>query len=164
TLRTRDNGMLMHVLLPVFALLYALLRRFTEIVTGIYIRPDAQIGAGLYMPHFGGIVLGGKLGRKCDVYQAVTVGHTGRPGQGHPVIGDRVYIGPGAKLFGSITIGNDVAIGANAVVTKSVPDRAVVVGVPARIISYKGSFDLVMYPGMETDPERTASMALVARV
>ena len=75
----------------------------------------------------------------------MVIGHAGRGGkQFVPIIGDRVYIGPGAKLFGKIRIGNDVAIGANAVVTKDVPDNAVVVGVPAKIISYKGSSDFIL--------------------
>ena len=71
-----------------------------------------------------------------------------------------MFIGAGAKIFGSITIGNDVVIGANAVVLKSVPDRAVVVGIPAKVVSMKGSFDIVRYPGMEDDPERQRSLAL----
>jgi serine O-acetyltransferase len=56
-----------------------------------------------------------------------------------PVIGDNVYIGPGAKIIGRVNMGSGVAIGANAVVTKDVPDNAVVVGVPAKVISYNGS-------------------------
>jgi serine O-acetyltransferase len=65
--------------------------------------------------------------------------------RGSPTIGDRVYVGSGARLIGRITIGNDVAIGANAVVTKNLPDNAVAVGVPAKIISYEGSKDFVVY-------------------
>jgi len=59
--------------------------------------------------------------------------------KGTPIIGDNVYIGPGAKIIGNVNIGNDVAIGANAVVTKDLPPFAVAVGVPARVISLKGS-------------------------
>ena len=58
---------------------------------------------------------------------------------GFPELGDNVYIGPGAKVIGNVKIGNNVAIGANAVVTKSFPDDSVVVGIPARLISTKGS-------------------------
>ncbi len=72
-------------------------------------------------------------------------------------LGDRVFIGAGAKILGLITIGNDVAIGANAVVTNSLPDRAVAVGVPAKIISYEGSFNFVLYENMENDPKRSKS-------
>jgi serine O-acetyltransferase len=56
-----------------------------------------------------------------------------------------VYLAPGAKVIGPITIGNEVAIGANAVVTKDLPDKAVAVGVPAKIISYKGNADFTIY-------------------
>jgi serine acetyltransferase len=74
-------------------------------------------------------------------------------------IGDRVYIGPGACLFGPIEVGDDVAVGANAVVTRSLPDRAVAVGIPAQIVSQKGSFDYVQYRGMEVDASRLASLS-----
>lgn len=75
----------------------------------------------------------------------IQLGQAGRSGvQATPVIGNRVYIAPGAKLFGGIKIGDNVAIGANAVVTKDLPDYAVAVGVPAKIISYKGSADFVV--------------------
>jgi serine O-acetyltransferase len=60
------------------------------------------------------------------------------------VIGNRVYIGPGAKLFGGIKVGDNVAIGANAVVTKDLPENAVAVGVPAKIINYNGSADFII--------------------
>jgi len=60
-----------------------------------------------------------------------------RPGV--PTIGDNVYIGPGAKLFGAIVVGDNAAIGANCVVTHDVPENAVVVGIPGKVISYEGS-------------------------
>lgn len=69
------------------------------------------------------------------------------------------YVGPGACLFGPITIGDDVAVGANAVVTQSLPDGAVALGIPAQIVSRKGSFDYVPYLGMEADAVRTANLA-----
>jgi serine O-acetyltransferase len=71
----------------------------------------------------------------------VTIGLSNR-GEGKigaPIIGDNVFIGPGAKLFGNITIGNNVAIGANTVITKDIPDNSVVVGSQSKIISSKGS-------------------------
>jgi serine O-acetyltransferase len=57
---------------------------------------------------------------------------------GYPILGDNVYIGPGAKIIGGIKIGNNVAIGANCVVTKNIPDNSVVVGIPGRVISQDG--------------------------
>ena len=116
--------------------------------TGISIACEAQIGKGLYIGHFGSIFVNDDvlMGENCNLSQEVTIGLGGR-GEKHgcPKIGDRVFIGPGAKLFGAITIGNDVAIGANAVVTKDLPDKAVAVGIPAKIISYEGSHDYVIY-------------------
>jgi serine O-acetyltransferase len=85
------------------------------------------------------------MGEYCNLSQGVTIGVGGRgENSGCPKLGDRVFIGPGAKILGSISIGNDVAIGANAVVTKDLPDNAVAVGVPAKIISYKGSKDFIV--------------------
>lgn len=119
-----------------------------QIATGIDLPPDADIGKGLYIGHFGGIIVahGARIGENCNLSQGVTIGYAGRGDQrGCPTIGDRVYIAPGAKIVGRITIGNDVAIGANAVVTKDLPDMAVAVGVPAKIISYDGSADFVQF-------------------
>lgn len=109
---------------------------------GIDIAPRMQIGPGLYIGHSGGIVVNkaAKIGRNCNLSQQVTIGESVRGKRaGVPTIGDNVYIGPGAKIFGAITIGNNVAIGANAVVTHDVPDNAVVAGIPAKVISMKGS-------------------------
>lgn len=77
-----------------------------------------------------------------------------------PTVGDRVYIGPNAIVVGKITVGDDAMICAGSVVTKSVPPRAVVLGNPARVVSYSGSFDYIAYDGMENDPERIRSMQL----
>jgi len=101
-----------------------------------------SIGPGLYLPHYGGIVLNRRcvIGANCNLSHQVTIGIANRGElKGCPVIGDRVYIGPGAKIFGALTIGDDAAIGANAVVTRDVPANAVAAGVPARVISMKGS-------------------------
>ena len=154
------------VLSPVVRILYAfyiLIKRFGEIITGITIHPQAKIGTGLYIGHGGSVIIGGSavLGNHCNISHEVTIGVAGRGDKrGTPKIGDRIYIGAGAKLFGAIEIGNDVAIGANAVVTKSLSDRAVAVGIPVRVISYEGSFEYVLYRNMESDPTRQASFLL----
>jgi serine O-acetyltransferase len=143
---------------------YVFLKRLTEILTGIALQPQATIGEGLYIGHGGSVYVGGKvvLGSNCNLSHEVTIGVGGRGDKrGMPIIGDRIYIAPGAKLFGAIAIGNDVAIGANAVVTKSIPDRAVAVGIPAHVISRLGSFDFVFYEGMEIDPSRMESLRLM---
>jgi len=129
--------------LTVYEFFYFVLR----VLTGIDIPLEAVIGEGLYIGHYGGIIVhpDSHLGKNCNISQGVTIGEAGRGSRrGIPRIGERVYIGPGAKIFGAITIGDDVAIGANAVVNSSVPDGAVVGGIPARIISDVGSEDFVV--------------------
>jgi serine O-acetyltransferase len=96
--------------------------------------------------HFGGIVINPNvvIGDYCNMGEGNVIGQAGRRGEkGSPVIGDYVFIGSGAKIIGKIKVGNNVAIGANAVVVRDVPDNATVVGVPARVINYKGSADFI---------------------
>lgn len=143
-----------------------IMTRFVEIFTGIQLHPSAQIGKGLYMPHFAGIVIGEGvvIGDNCDLYQHTTLGYSEVDGEpGYPQIGNRVLILAGAVVVGGITVGSDTLVGANAVVIESVPDHAFVGGVPGRILSYKGTFTVIQYPGMETDPDRLASMAKLER-
>ena len=109
---------------------------------GISIPYTTKIGSGFYIGHFGGIVVNGhcEVGKNCNISHSVTLGKANRGSRkGYPRLGDNVYIGPGAKLIGNIKIGNNVAIGANCVVTKDIPDNAVVVGIPGKVISYDGS-------------------------
>lgn len=135
-----------------------------QITTGIDLAAEAQIGKGLYIGHYGGILLGAdvKMGENCNLSPRTSTGYAGRGDKfGAPTIGDRVFIATGAVVVGKITIGNDVVIGANAVVTKDVPDMAVVGGVPAKIISYAGSADFIGHQYLpktektEEDVERT---------
>lgn len=110
--------------------------------TGIQISPSTRIGKGFYIGHFGSIVINpaAVLGENINIIQTCTIGlaYRGERG-GVPVIGDMVYIGAGARIFGGISVGNNVAIGVNSVVTRSVPDNAVVAGAPAKVISMEGS-------------------------
>lgn len=125
----------LHVLLKV-KLIY-LMRRY-----GIQIPYATKIGKGFYIGHFGTIVINPKavIGDNVNISQGVTIGRANRGKNiGAAVIGNEVYIGPGAKIVGAVKIGNRVAIGANAVVTHDVPDDAVIAGVPAKIISMNGS-------------------------
>jgi len=120
--------------------------KMTEIITGIELPEQADIGKGLYIGHFGNVIVGGgvKMGVNCSLSQDVTIGQAGRGDErGSPIIGDRVYVAPGARVIGKIKIGSDVAIGANAVVTKDLPDGAVAVGVPAKVVSLEGSGDFI---------------------
>ena len=109
---------------------------------GMQIPLSTNIGRGLHMSHYGGIVINihTVIGDNVNISQGVTIGQANRgTKRGVPIIGNEVYIGPGAKIFGKIIIGDNVAIGANAVVITDIPANSVVVGVPARIISNKGS-------------------------
>ena len=113
---------------------------------GIGIPFITEIGPGLFIGHFGCIFIYPecKIGKNLNISQGVTIGNANRgKNKGYPTIGDNVYIGPGAKIIGAVKVGNNVAIGANCVVTKDVPDNAVVVGVPGTIISYMGSVGYV---------------------
>jgi len=124
-----------------FKLFKFILRR-KMIKFGIEIYPDTNIGKGFYIGHFGGIVINSNavIGNYCNISHCVTIGQLNRGRKkGVPIIGNNVYIGPGAKILGKIKIGNNVVIGANSVVINDVPDNAVVGGIPAKIISYKGS-------------------------
>jgi serine O-acetyltransferase len=109
---------------------------------GISISPNTKVGSGLYIGHFGGIIVNENsvIGKNCNISQGVTLGKANRGrNKGYPVLGNNVYIGPGAKIVGAVKIGNNVAIGANCVVTRNIADHSVVVGIPGKVISKQGS-------------------------
>ncbi|MGY6631116.1 MAG: serine O-acetyltransferase [Wenzhouxiangella sp.] len=122
-----------------FSLLYKLLKVFGQILTGIDLPCETRIGRRLRIEHFGGIVISGDavIGDDVVIRNGVTIGLKRTGQRGAPVIGDRVDIGAGAKLLGAIRVGHDAVIGANAVVLQDVPDGALAVGIPARIIPRK---------------------------
>lgn len=123
---------------------------------GLSIPFSTKIGSGFYIGHFGNIVVNKRvaIGKNCNVSQGVTIGQTNRGERaGYPIIGDNVYIGPGAKIIGNVRIGSNVAIGANCVVTKDVPNDSVVTGVPGRVISHKGSTGYIDNTGYEKSIE-----------
>ena len=110
---------------------------------GIQILRRARIGPGLYIGHYGGIFVtdGTVIGRQCSISQDVTIGIAGEgPRRGCPVIGDNVYIAPGAKVNGKIRIGNNVRIGPNAVVTKDIPDNALVHARPVQVVVFSSRY------------------------
>ena len=113
---------------------------------GCSIPHSTSIGRGFYIGHIRDIVINERavIGENCNISQGVTIGQANRGRRkGTPVIGRNVYIGPGAKIVGAVHVGDHVAIGANCVVTDDVPDHAVVVGVPGRVISFEGSVGYV---------------------
>jgi serine O-acetyltransferase len=122
-----------------FSAIYKLLKLLSEILTGIDLPCEAIVGRRFRIDHFGGIVISGDtvFGEDCVVRNGVTVGLRNTGQRGSPVIGSRVDIGAGAKVLGPIRIGDDVAIGANAVVLIDVPPNSIAVGVPARVLPRK---------------------------
>jgi serine O-acetyltransferase len=94
-----------------------------------------EIGKGLLIEHFGGIVINSKtkIGDFCTISHCVTIGNK-KPGGLSPRIGNNVYICSGAKILGDISIGDNCIIGANAVVIESLPANSVAAGIPAKVI------------------------------
>ena len=142
TLFCRRNAVLRYTLFPVARLVL----RHYKYKLGISVPHLTEIGSGFFIGHFVDIVVHAysRIGRNCNITQGVTLGQGNRGrNKGYPVLGDNVYIGPGAKIVGAVKVGSNVAIGANCVVTKDVPDNAVVAGVPGKVISYGGVTDYV---------------------
>lgn len=110
-------------------------------MTGVEIHPSAKIGAGFFIDHGMGVVIGetAEIGDYVTLFQGVTLGGTGKErGKRHPTLGNHVMVGAGAKILGGIKIGDNVKIGANSVVLKNVPADSTVIGVPARVIKSQG--------------------------
>ena len=128
-------GIRPRVLRAPFSFLYKLLKFVSEMLLGIELPCETVVGRRLVIEHAGGIVISGDavFGDDCVLRNGVTVGLRNRMQRGSPQLGDRVDIGAGAKLLGPIRIGNDVAIGANAVVLCDVPDNCIAVGIPAQV-------------------------------
>jgi serine O-acetyltransferase len=113
------------------------LQRLNYFLFGLEIPSGADVGGGLYIAHpIGTVIMPRRIGRNCSVIASATIGL--RDEWAFPDIGDNVFIGAGARVLGGIRIGNDVTIGANAVVIHDVPDGATVVGIPARVIKIYG--------------------------
>ncbi|MEJ1339119.1 MAG: serine acetyltransferase [Candidatus Sedimenticola sp. (ex Thyasira tokunagai)] len=123
------------LLRKLFSLLYKILYKFIQIVTGIEFPCEVEIGQNFIIDHFGGIVVSGyaKFGHNCRIRNGVVVGLKSVDAPCAPVIGNNVDIGAGAKLLGNISIGDNVLIGANAVVIRDVPSNSIAFGVPAVI-------------------------------
>ena len=115
--------------------------QLARLLTGIEIHPAAKIGRGFFIDHGMGVVIGetAEIGDQVTLFQGVTLGGTGKErGKRHPTLGSHVVVGAGAKILGGIRIGDNVKIGANSVVLKSVPANSTVIGVPGRIVKAQG--------------------------
>ena len=116
--------------------------QIARILTGIEIHPSAIIGKGFFIDHGMGVVVGetAEIGEYVTLFQGVTLGGTGKErGKRHPTLGNHVVVGAGAKILGGIRIGDNVKVGANSVVLKSVPANSTVIGVPACVIKMEGN-------------------------
>jgi serine O-acetyltransferase len=125
-----------------FDLVARIISQFSRFLTGIEIHPRANIGKNLFIDHGMGVVIGetSQIGNNVTIYHMVTLGgispsinsNEQRLTKRHPTLKDNVVVGSGAQILGPITIGTNSKIGANAVVTKDVPENAVMVGIPAK--------------------------------
>ena len=125
-----------------FDLIARVISQFSRFLTGIEIHPKAKIGKNLFIDHGMGVVIGetSEIGDNVTIYHSVTLGGISpsinseeqRDVKRHPTLKDNVVVGSGAQVLGSIVVGKNSKIGANAVVTKDVPENAVMVGIPAK--------------------------------
>jgi serine O-acetyltransferase len=125
----------------IFSGVYHVLYKLVQILTGIELPCEVNVGRNFVIDHFGGIIISGyaSFGDDCRIRNGVVVGLRRIDEKCAPAIGNNVDIGAGAKLLGPIRIGNNVAIGANAVVLCDVPDNSIAVGVPAVVKPQAGA-------------------------
>jgi len=115
--------------------------QISRFFTGIEIHPGARIGRRFFIDHGMGVVIGEtcEIGNNVTIFQGVTLGGTGKEqGKRHPTVKDYALIATGAKVLGSITVGEGSKIGAGSVVLRDVPDHSTVVGIPGRVVVQNG--------------------------
>ena len=125
-----------------FYLIARIISQLSRFLTGIEIHPGAKIGKNLFIDHGMGVVIGetSEIGNNVTIYHMATLGgiapsinsNNQRQVKRHPTLGDCVVVGSGAQILGPVMIGANTKVGANAVVTKDVPENAVMVGIPAK--------------------------------
>ena len=148
-----------------FDLIARIISQFSRFLTGIEIHPRAKIGKNLFIDHGMGVVIGetSEIGDNVTIYHMVTLGgiapsinsNDQRNIKRHPTIEDEVVIGSGAQVLGPVRVGRCAKIGANAVITKDVPEKAVMVGIPAKNVGLADS-EFKPYgitPDSDTKPE-----------
>lgn len=141
-----------------------MLSHFGRLVTGIEIHPGASIGRRFFVDHGMGVVIGetAEVGDDVLIYQGVVLGGTSlKKEKRHPTIGNNVVIGASAIVLGPITLGDGVRVGANSVVVKSVPSGATVVGVPGKIVEERKEPVAVLDHGKLPDPVSEAMRSIV---
>ncbi|MDC0445456.1 serine acetyltransferase [Candidatus Pelagibacter sp.] len=132
-----------------FDLIARIISQFSRFLTGIEIHPGAKIGKNLFIDHGMGVVIGetSDIGDNVTIYHMATLGgiapsinsNDQRNIKRHPTIEDEVVIGSGAQVLGPVRVGRCAKIGANAVITKDVPEKAVMVGIPAKNVGLADS-------------------------
>ena len=132
-----------------FDLIARIISQFSRFLTGIEIHPGAKIGKNLFIDHGMGVVIGetSDIGDNVTIYHMATLGgiapsinsNDQRNVKRHPTIEDHVVIGSGAQVLGPVRVGRCAKIGANAVITKDVPEKAVMVGIPAKNVGLADS-------------------------
>jgi serine O-acetyltransferase len=131
---------------PILWALYRIAETVLGVLTSISIDLDARIEPGFYVGHFVSLRIGPgvRIGRNCSVGQMCTIEGTGRyPAMNAPSLGERVYLGSGAKVIGPLRVGDGAAVCANSVVVGDVPENGVVLGIPGVVISTRGSGDFI---------------------
>ena len=134
-----------------FHLIARIISQFSRFLTGIEIHPRAKIGKNLFIDHGMGVVIGetSEIGDNVTIYHMATLGgispsvnsNEQRNIKRHPTLKDNVVVGSGAQILGPVTVGKNAKIGANAVVTKDVPENAVMVGIPAKNVGETSGSD-----------------------
>ncbi|GGD03683.1 serine acetyltransferase [Thalassobacillus devorans] len=124
-----------------FFFIARVISQISRFFTGIEIHPGATIGRRFFIDHGMGVVIGEtcEIGDNVTIFQGVTLGGTGKEkGKRHPTLLDNSLVATGAKVLGSITIGENSKVGAGSVVLKDVPDNSTVVGIPGRVVIQDG--------------------------
>ena len=139
-----------------FDLIARMVSQFSRFLTGIEIHPKAKIGKNLFIDHGMGVVIGetSEIANNVTIYHGVTLGGISpsidsdkqRDVKRHPTLKNNVVVGSGAQILGPVTVGENAKIGANSVVTKDVPDNAVMVGVPAKNVGTVSPADKTFTP------------------
>ena len=139
-----------------FDLIARIISQFSRFLTGIEIHPRAKIGKNLFIDHGMGVVIGetSDIGDNVTIYHMVTLGGISpsinsddqRNTKRHPTLMNNVVVGSGAQILGPVDIGKNAKIGANAVVTKNVPENAIMVGIPAKNVGESSVDDETFKP------------------
>jgi len=148
-----------------FDLIARMISQLSRFLTGIEIHPKAKIGKNLFIDHGMGVVIGetSEIGNNVTIYHMATLGGISpsvdsedqRNVKRHPTLMDNVVVGSGAQILGPVVIGKNAKIGANAVVTKDVPENSVMVGIPAKNVGESSSDDETFKPyGITSDSDK----------